>query len=227
MSTTEMDLQMPCKALNYTDNQSGEKNTQNDDNFYNFDEDGAYLFSSDEDGDDDVDYDSSEKLEDAETVIQGYASLGPPCYKCNKCEAWMWKEERCNKSIVKGTPLFSLCCAKGQIQLPKEPNTPSYIWRLHNDKEKGKRFKDGVRLYNSIFAFTSTGGKVDHSINSGGSPYVYRLNGQNHHLFGSLISDDGDNPKFCQLYIYDTQNEMSNRLNGSTPLMVIQLMLKL
>ena len=73
-----------------------------------------------------------------------------------------------------------------------------------------------MRLYNSIFAFTSTGGKVDNSVNCGGAPYVYRLNGQNHHLFGSLIPDEGEDPKFCQLYIYDTQNEVQNRLKWVT-----------
>lgn len=124
----------------------------------------------------------------------------------------MWKEERCNKNVTKGIPIFSICCKKGQIVLPKNPRTPSYLWQLYNDPVKGKHFKKCSRIYNSIFAFTSTGGKVDHSINNGRGPYVYRLNGQNHHVFGSLIPDDGTNPKFCQLYIYDTENELSNRM---------------
>ncbi|WOH12558.1 hypothetical protein DCAR_0832063 [Daucus carota subsp. sativus] len=63
-----------------------------------------------------------------------------------------------------------------------------------------------------MFCFTSTGGTVDHSVNNGGGPYIYRLNGQNHHVFGSLIPNDGDTPKFCQLYIYDTENELENRM---------------
>lgn len=63
-----------------------------------------------------------------------------------------------------------------------------------------------------MFSFTSSGGHVDHSINNGRGPYIYRLNGQNHHIFGSLIPNDGDTPKFCQLYIYDTANEVNNRL---------------
>ena len=63
-----------------------------------------------------------------------------------------------------------------------------------------------------MFAFTSTGGKVDHwSINRGRAPYVYHLNGQNHHVFGTLIPDDGQDPKFCQLNIYDTEHEVQNK----------------
>ncbi|XP_074326808.1 uncharacterized protein LOC141664753 [Apium graveolens] len=53
---------------------------------------------------------------------------------------------------------------------------------------------------------------MDHSINNVMAPYVYRLNGQNHHIFGSLIPNDNETPKFCQLYIYDTINEVDNRL---------------
>ncbi|XP_074336776.1 uncharacterized protein LOC141673948 [Apium graveolens] len=56
------------------------------------------------------------------------------------------------------------------------------------------------------------GGKVDYSVNSGRAPYVYRPNGQNHHVFGSLIPNEGEDPKFCQLYVYDTENEVQNRL---------------
>ena len=63
-----------------------------------------------------------------------------------------------------------------------------------------------------MFSFTSTGGKVDYSINRGRALYVYRLNGQNHHVFGTLIPDDGKDPKFCQLYIYDTEHEVQNRM---------------
>lgn len=105
-----------------------------------------------------------------------------------------------------------MCCRKGQVSLPKNAATPSYLWQLYNDPKKGKHFQSCARIYNSMFAFTSSGGTVDNSINNGGSPYVYRLNGQNHHVFGSLIPDDGQPPKFCQLYIYDTENELSNRM---------------
>nr|XP_017251118.1 PREDICTED: uncharacterized protein LOC108221771 [Daucus carota subsp. sativus] len=153
-----------------------------------------------------------ERMANKAKVPSDYASLGPPNVKCTKCDAIMWKEERTNKNVTKGMPLFSLCCANGEIRLPKEKPTPSYLWQLYNDKKIGPKFKDGIRIYNALFSFTSTGGRMDHSINCGGAPYIYRLNGQNHHLFGSLIPNDGDDPKFCQLYIYDTSNEVSNRM---------------
>nr|KAJ0200997.1 hypothetical protein LSAT_V11C600334260 [Lactuca sativa] len=35
--------------------------------------------------------------------------------------------------------------------------------------------------------------------------------GQNYHSIGSLLPTPDSRPKFCQLYIYDTENEISNR----------------
>lgn len=145
-------------------------------------------------------------------IPEDYATLGPPSVKCSKCSAVMWKEERVNKNVTKGQPIFSMCCKKGEVKLPAPPLTPSYLQSLYDDKERGPSFQRSIRLYNAMFSFTSTGGNVDHSINTGRGPYIYRLNGQNHHVFGSLIPDDGDTPKFCQLYIYDTANEVNNRL---------------
>lgn len=148
------------------------------------------------------------------TVVnpEEYASLGGPDVKCTHCNAQMWKEERVNKNVTRDTPLFLLCCKKGAVKLPNALPTPPYLLQLHNDKVKGAAFQRCIRKYNIMFAFTSSGGNVDHSINSGRGPYIYRLNGQNHHVFGSLIPNDGDTPKFCQLYIYDTVNEVNNRL---------------
>lgn len=68
-------------------------------------------------------------------AVAEYASLGPPNVQCKNCQAWMWKEKRVNKTVTRGAPIFSLCCAKGQTKLPKEKPTPSFIWQLHNDSE--------------------------------------------------------------------------------------------
>nr|GEV99451.1 retrotransposon-like protein [Tanacetum cinerariifolium] len=63
-----------------------------------------------------------------------------------------------------------------------------------------------------MFAFTSMGGKVDNSVNrQGRGPYVFCLHGQTYHNMGSLLPQEGDPPKFTQLYIYDTYNEIDNR----------------
>ncbi|EEE54237.1 hypothetical protein OsJ_01110 [Oryza sativa Japonica Group] len=70
-----------------------------------------------------------------------------------------------------------------------------------------------IRQYNSLFAFTSLGANIDRSINTGQGHYVFRINGVVHHRIGSLVTAPGQRPEFAQLYIYDTANELQNRLN--------------
>ncbi|KAL8537189.1 hypothetical protein ACS0TY_012387 [Phlomoides rotata] len=65
-----------------------------------------------------------------------------------------------------------------------------------------------------MFIFTSLGGTIDTSINKGGAPYVFRLHGSNYHQIGSMLPPPEKNPKFSQLYIYDTENEVNNRINA-------------
>ena len=64
-----------------------------------------------------------------------------------------------------------------------------------------------------MFAFTSIRGKIDISINQGEGPPQFILHGQNFHKIGFLVPSNGQHPKFSQLYIYDTENEISNRIN--------------
>ncbi|XP_019089099.1 PREDICTED: uncharacterized protein LOC109127940 [Camelina sativa] len=45
----------------------------------------------------------------------------------------------------------------------------------------------------------------------GRGPNMFQIQGENYHLLGSLKPTDGDFPKFSQLYIVDTENEVENR----------------
>ncbi|KAK4846782.1 hypothetical protein QYF36_021879 [Acer negundo] len=109
-------------------------------------------------------------------------NFGAPKHVCQQCGAIVWYEEWNDKSKQTSNPKYSI------------------------------KFKENIRGYNSIFSFTSTGAKVDKTINVGGSPYVYRISRQNHHLMGSLLPTTEEKPKFAQLYIYDTEDEVMNRL---------------
>nr|GEX31363.1 uncharacterized protein [Tanacetum cinerariifolium] len=60
----------------------------------------------------------------------------------------------------------------------------------------------------------SVSGKQDTSVNVGCGPYCYRLHGENYHLAGPLLPADGKPAKFAQLYIFDTENEIQNRIGA-------------
>jgi len=73
---------------------------------------------------------------------------------------------------------------------------------------------ENIRSFNSMFAFTSIGGNIDKTKNDGKAPPVFVLNGENYHQIGSLLPKPGHQPKFAQLYIYDTDNELKNRMDA-------------
>ncbi|PVH66941.1 hypothetical protein PAHAL_1G389900 [Panicum hallii] len=64
-----------------------------------------------------------------------------------------------------------------------------------------------------MFAMTSMGAKVIESINDGRAPYVFKISGQVCHRVGSLMPSEGHRPEYAQLYIFDTEHEVSNRIN--------------
>ncbi|XP_030928349.1 uncharacterized protein LOC115954586 [Quercus lobata] len=142
--------------------------------------------------------------------------LGPPTIVCDHCRAQLWYEERTVKSKTPTKPKFSLCCSEGRVQLPLLKEPPPFLGNLLNinSDERSINFQLGIRIYNSLFAFTSLGGNVDRSVNNGSGPYVFRVNGQTHHRIGSLLPVHGQKPKYAQLYIYETDNEVKNRIDA-------------
>jgi len=101
------------------------------------------------------------------------------------------------------------------VRLPLLKDPPPFLADLLNPNGDtfSKYFIKSIRSYNSMFAFTSLGAKIDMDINKGPSPYVFKINGQVHHQIGSLLPDEGKSPVYAQLYIYDTDNEVENRIS--------------
>ncbi|MCH80864.1 ATP-dependent DNA helicase PIF1, partial [Trifolium medium] len=145
-------------------------------------------------------------------IFTHYLNHGQPDHICPDCGALMWSEERLKKSS-KRAPKFTLCCSQGDIEVVPYKQLPQPLHDLyHSDTKRSKFFIDDIRSFNSMFAFTSMGGKINTSMNTGNAPPTFVLNGENYHLIGSLMPPIGDQPKFAQLYIYDTDNEVSNRM---------------
>ncbi|GKB65490.1 hypothetical protein Tco_0921676, partial [Tanacetum coccineum] len=91
---------------------------------------------------------------------------------------------------------YSLCCGRGKVMLTNEVlEPPPLLKELITDKHpKSAPFIDNIRRYNSMFAFTSMG--------------------ENYHLVGPLLPENGKPAKFAQLYISDTENEIQNKIGA-------------
>ncbi|CAH9095008.1 unnamed protein product, partial [Cuscuta europaea] len=168
----------------------------------------------DEDDVDDecVDY---EELPSITNASKEYWDIDDPVYSCPHCGANFWFEERIESISSKKNPKYSLCCSHGKVRLACMKEPPLVLCDLiGGGDQRSKHFLENIRSYNSMFAFTSMGGKIECNINKGKSPPIFKLHGQNYHLIGSLLPIEGSRPKFAQLYIYDTENEIENRMSS-------------
>ncbi|XP_040361987.1 uncharacterized protein LOC121048877 [Rosa chinensis] len=148
-----------------------------------------------------------------------YEDFGDNVFACNHCGARFWLKEA-NKQKSKNAPIiYTNCCKKGEIKVQQSNPTPAFLEHLLNPENgpESRLFRDNIRVYNSMFSFTSMGATIDHGVNVGSGPYVFKINGQVHHLMGSMLPPDGECPKYAQLYIYDTKNEVANRINAIDP----------
>ena len=120
---------------------------------------------------------------------------------CQYCNAKLFPKER-----------PGMCCTEGKIILPEQEQYPEELRELlTGNNVRSRRFRQNIRSYNSALAFTSAGVKLDERLTPNGI-YTYRIHGQVYHRIGSLIPEQGQIPKFSQLYVYDTNHELENRM---------------
>ncbi|XP_058759288.1 uncharacterized protein LOC131632565 [Vicia villosa] len=147
---------------------------------------------------------------------EDYYDIGSPLIECRYCKAMMWYQERMHKSSHAANPKFMLCCGNGKVELPLLEEPPDILAKLlfDHDNLDSRKFQQQIRVYNMMFAFTSPGAKLDNRFNNGRGPPTLRVQGKTCHRIGSLLPPEGQMPKFAQLYIYDIENEVQNRMHG-------------
>ncbi|CAI9270649.1 unnamed protein product [Lactuca saligna] len=137
-----------------------------------------------------------------------YIDNGDCTYVCENCYALFWYDERVSV-MSSNRAWYNHCCKNGQVKLPFSMIPPPSLVTLFDQPE----FLADIRAYNSMFAMTSFGAKVDESINIGYGPYVFKIEGRVYHRLGSYCPPPNERPQFLQMYIYDTENEVSNRMS--------------
>jgi hypothetical protein len=81
---------------------------------------------------------------------------------------------------------------------------------FNQQKRSAVEFRDQIRMYNSMLAFTSLGAKVDESVTRGIGPYSFHIHSELYHKIRSLCPAKRQHPQFAQLYIHDTENKHQN-----------------
>ena len=78
-------------------------------------------------------------------------------------------------------------------------------------------FKENIRLYNNLFAFTNNFANFDRKLLNKGynkGSYTFKLQGKvSHSIPPTLLPKVGKNPIFSQIYIYDEGTQLNRRSN--------------
>ena len=143
--------------------------------------------------------------------------MGKMDVECSDCGALHWRSEMLAHTTA--SPKFGMCCFSGKIKIPKIDNPPPELLHLLSDQDNiSKKFRDHIQNYNNALAMTSIGCQQDSSINNGGGPYVFKIQGRLYHWSGSLLPQPGRPPVYAQLYIYDPQEALDFRMNNQANL---------
>ncbi|KAL7098989.1 hypothetical protein ACP275_09G053900 [Erythranthe tilingii] len=137
--------------------------------------------------------------------------IGDPTWRCDHFGALMWYVERLHKRWNTSKPKFSLCCLQEKIELPILTDPPHTLTHIFFNNDARGNFFLRHRSFNSIFSFTSMGERTNKTVNGGDAPPQFIMCGENYHRIG-IVPNQGSTPKFSQLRIYVTQNEMLNRM---------------
>ena len=131
---------------------------------------------------------------------------------CPFCGAHHWMAEKVVNSPMH-RPEFTTCCQRGRVCLPFLPPPPPLLHTfLERDDTEAKEFRSNIRQYNMALAFTSLGVREDRLVNRRGA-WVFCVQGELCHLIGSLQPDEGVDPSYAQLYVYDAQLALAQRMN--------------
>jgi len=105
---------------------------------------------------------------------------------CGFYNAKMWIKERLAKSN-NNNPQFFMCCDNGKILLSSLLATSLELEVLSTNKKRSVvKFRDQIRMYISVLAFTSFCAKVDELVTRGIGPYSFRIHGEFYHKFKSM-----------------------------------------
>ncbi|XP_021973582.1 uncharacterized protein LOC110868658 [Helianthus annuus] len=140
--------------------------------------------------------------------LHSYMEDGDCLHVCNFCGALFWLEERVSCRMFTGGFGYNQCCRGGLVALPFPRRPFTSIIHLYKQAD----FMANIRAYSSMFSMTSFGATIDDNVNHGGGPYVFKISGQIYHWIGSLCPPDSERSRFLQMYIFDPENEIPNRL---------------
>ncbi|KAI5430877.1 hypothetical protein KIW84_035131 [Lathyrus oleraceus] len=121
-----------------------------------------------------------------------------------------------------------MCCKGGKVTISQVPAPDELLQLFLDSSTEGRHFRQHIRSYNHVMSFTSLGVHVDESLIAiGRGIYTSRAQGVIYHKIGGFHPNQGSRPRYLQLYIYDTDHELQNRMRENPILnQVVVLLIK-
>ncbi|KAL6536884.1 hypothetical protein OROHE_012468 [Orobanche hederae] len=129
------------------------------------------------------------------------------------------KRHRCTslpEHRLRTRPPKGFCCLHGQISLALT-RMPQRLWELYTSLEStaAVHFRRHCRTYNNTTAFSSLGIRYDETlVKSNKGIYTLRIQGAVYHFIRDLLPAEGHGRQL-QLYFYEPEHELQNRLSHS------------
>ena len=112
-------------------------------------------------------------------------SLGSINVICPECGALHFESEKLTAS-THHIKKFGLCCLQGKVKLPDLRDPPEQMLHLLRHVNNAP-IQEKICQYNSAFAFTSVGVKLDESITWSSGPYAFKIHSGLYHRSGALV----------------------------------------
>lgn len=131
---------------------------------------------------------------------------------CQYCCSRNFKDERPSDG------LFTHCCRKGKVKLPKpvdinknELKYPTFLQDLMSNPANPdyRTFREQIRSINNAVSFASMGADIVDV--PGRGPFVFKIHGQSYHLISHLNPPANKTRKYAQLYVIDSTQALSIR----------------
>ena len=135
-----------------------------------------------------------DKMEDTED------SIGEMTHECSYCGALKFQKETPNS-----------CCSNGKIPLTPFPRPPRKIMELWTGTdERASLFRQHARTVNNAVCLTS----IEATERRRGFTPSVIFQGKVHHRVGPLLPEQGETPRFAQLYVFDPALESNKRFSN-------------
>ena len=118
--------------------------------------------------------------------------------ECEHCRALLFENES-----------SSWCCNHGKIELDPLPVDKTLKKLALGDSPESKYYRKHINKINTGFQFATIGIKQKKQ-KAGGTPNII-IQGHVYHRIGSIEPNEGETPKFLQIYFNDIENEVENR----------------